>query len=154
MRDILLNLQKLFRGSMRLKYVLNKSIVISELDIKAANIPYSEMPAIIIMPGPEETLNSSRLTRLVEYRVEILAINYYEDEDIIITGNKKTIGILKYIEDIKSSLSDEPKLFGTCLGWLHDSLRIVPGFFETLKPFTIARKIFVSYKGVEMQNTG
>lgn len=155
MENILLSLQRLFQESSRLEYVRDNSIIIAEVLADILDIPLTMYPAIQIMPGPENPINSTRETFLDGKEIIIIIANHYLNTNTILFGDKRIVGILKFLVDIKQTISDVPKLYGNSLGWLPVSRRVTPVILDSpVDTYTRGRMINLTYKTIESVNAG
>jgi len=151
---ILIALQRLFRESARLGYVRDSSIIISEIEGDLLDFKITELPAIQILPGGENVINGERITVIDGKEIQINILNHYMKSDTILFGDKRTVGLLKFIKDLKLTISDTPLLYGACQGWVPDSRRILPMAIPDKEPFTVGRTFFLTFKTIESVNAG
>lgn len=151
---ILISLQRLFRESSRLNYIRDTSIIISEIEGDILDFKLTEMPAIQILPGPENVINGQRDIIYNGDEIQINIVNHYLKSDTILFGDKRIIGLLKFVKDMKGAISDTPLLYGACQGWVPSSRRILPMVIPDKEPYTLGRTIFITYKTIESVNAG
>jgi len=145
--SILLELQKIFQSN--LDYFKKQSIIISEIESDIEKIAVSMFPAMVIMPGGERMIsNDNANIKTFQRDVEIIYANHYLKSDTILFGDLKNKGIIKIENDIKKIISDNPTLNNMTDELVSYDLSV--GILPNLEHFTIARKVLLTYKFVEV----
>jgi hypothetical protein len=106
-------------------------------------------PAMVIMPAQERLVsNDNSDVKTFQRDVEIVYANHYMKSDTILFGDLKTKGIIKIENDIKKIISDNATLNGMTDELVSYDLTV--GILPNIEHFTIARKVSLTYKFVEI----